>query len=61
MLEIEFTTYRKLKFELQSKFPEGGFVIIIGNKVLGVWVNRIDALKAAYEECGNFDFLIKKI
>jgi len=61
LLETELKTYNEIKYELQSKYQPGSFVVIIGTEVLGVWENRIDALKAGFEKYGHFNFFIRKI
>ena len=63
----EATTSKELKFfdkvrdELRSKYPNGGFVVIKDDAVLGIWMNRTDALKVGIEKFGNVPFLVKNI
>ena len=47
--------------ELKAKNPVGGFVVIKDDTVLGVWLNRMDAIKEAVEKYGNTIFLVKDI
>lgn len=61
MLEKELKTYHSNKFRLQSENSSGGFVVINGNEILGVWRDRLDALKAGIEKYGNVPFLVKNI
>lgn len=61
MFEQEITLFKSIQDELRSKNPEGGFAVINGDKLLGVWVNRSDALKEGIEEYGNISFLVKDI
>lgn len=61
MLEIELNTFNKVNAELQAENPNGGFVVIKGDEILGVWGTRTDALKAGIEKYGNVEFLVKNI
>ena len=61
MLENELNTFNKVNAELQANHPNGGFVVIKGDEVLGVWETRNDALKAGVEKYGNVEFLVKNI
>lgn len=60
MLEKELETYNNIKAELQTKYPQGGFVVIKESEVLG-WRARSDALRAGFEKWGNVQFLVKNI
>jgi len=46
---------------LQSENPGGGFVVINGTEISGVWQSRTDAIKAGIEKYGNVSFLVKDI
>lgn len=61
MLEKELQTYNAQKASLQAAYPNGGFVVILGDTILGVWQTRIDALKAGIDKYGNVQFLVKNI
>lgn len=61
MLEKEIELYSKIKPRLQAENPNGGFVVILGDNVLGVWATRIDAIKAGLEKYGDVQFLVKDI
>jgi hypothetical protein len=61
MLEKELETYSKEKASLQLQYPDGGYVVINGDEVLGVWQTRGDALRAGIEKYGNVQFLVKDI
>lgn len=61
MLEIELNTYYKNKNTFNEKSPSGGYVVIKGDDVLGIWETRLDALKAGIEKYGNVEFLVKDI
>ncbi len=61
MLEKELEVYRLNKANLQLKNANGGFVVIKGEEILGVWETRLDALKIGIEKYGNVSFLIKNI
>jgi hypothetical protein len=58
-LEQEIQTYNR---ELNSLLgQEGKFVVIAGDKVIGVYATYEDAIKVGYEKCGMTPFLVKKI
>lgn len=61
MLEKELKYFDKVRDELRSKYPNGGFVVIKDNAVLGIWMNRADALKVGIEKYENVPFLVKNI
>ena len=61
MLEKELEKYHQIKATLQHENPNGGFVVIKDDKVLGVWQARIDALRAGINEFGDVSFLVKDI
>lgn len=61
MLETELNLYHKIKAQLQAENPDGGFVVIKDETVLGVWATRIDALKAGLDKFGDVSFLVKDI
>lgn len=61
MLEKEIETYNDVKAAIQSQNPNGGFVVIKEDEVLGVWQTRVDALRAGIEKYGNVPFLVKNI
>jgi len=61
MLETELKLFNSINGELQSQYPSGGFVVIKGDEVLGVWESRMDALRTGMEKYGNVVFLVKNI
>ena len=61
MLEQEIKIFEENKSKLKEDYPSGGFVVIKGEEILGVWNDRQDALKAGIEKYGNVSFLIKDI
>lgn len=61
MLEQELKVFNEHKAQLLSENPSGGFAVIKGDEILGVWVSRVDALKEGIEHYGNVAFLIKDI
>lgn len=61
MLEKELQTYNDQRASLVEKNPDGGFVVIKDDEILGVWQTRVDALKAGIEKYGNVSFLVKNI
>jgi hypothetical protein len=61
MLEIELKIFEESKAQLKVENPSGGFVVIKDEKILGVWNDRQDALRAGIKEYGNVPFLVKSI
>ncbi len=61
MLEQELKKYNEVRMKLQAEHSGPGFVVIKDDEVLGVWNNRMDALKAGIEKYGNVLFLVKDI
>ena len=61
MFQTELEVYRRHQAELQAANPGGGFVVIMGNEILGIWQSRVDALKAGIDRYGNVEFLVKNI
>ncbi|MBN1572646.1 MAG: hypothetical protein JW984_05545 [Deltaproteobacteria bacterium] len=59
-LKIEMETYEKNKEELIGK-AEGKFVLIKNDEVVGIYENRMDAIKQGYEKYGHEAFLVKQI
>jgi hypothetical protein len=58
-LERELETYRRELPGLLDR--QGKWVVIHGDKVLGVWGTYADALQAGYQNCGLRPFLVKQI
>lgn len=58
-LEKELETYEAKLEELLS--DEGRYVLIHGEKVLGVYTAYEDALRTGYEKLGVTPFLVKRI
>ncbi len=54
-------TFRARKAEILTQYPNGGFVVIKEEEILGVWQSRMDALKAGIDKYGNVPFLVKNI
>ncbi len=61
MLEQEILFFESIQDELKEKNPSGGYAVIDGKKLLGVWNNRDDALKNGVENFGIKSFLVKNI
>jgi len=61
MLKKELEKFREIQDHLRAENPNGGFVVIKGREVLGVWNDRMDALKQGVEKYGNVSFLVKDI
>jgi hypothetical protein len=61
MLEKELKQYEHIKAKLREENPQGGFVVIKDEEILGVWNDRQDAIRAGLEKYGNVTFLVKNI
>jgi len=61
MFETELKVFNDNIHRLKASHPSGGFVVIKGTDILGVWTSRDDALKEAYKTYGNVSFLVKDI
>jgi len=61
MFELELNIYNVNRAKLQQEYPTGGYVVIMGEEILGVWHDRTDALRAGIEKYGNVAFLVKDI
>lgn len=61
MFEKELRKFRETQEHLNSEYPTGGYVVIKDDEVLGVWFNRMDALKQGLAKYGNVPFLVKDI
>ena len=61
MLEKELAYFKKNQDELRSKNPSGGFAVIRGEELLGIWLNRTDAIKTGVQKWGAVPFLVKDI
>jgi hypothetical protein len=59
-LEQELESYRK---ELPGLLTEkrGQFVLIKGDRLLGVFPSKTDALAAGYSQLGHVAFLVKQV
>ena len=58
-LEKELETYKQRLPTLLE--DQGKYAVIWGDRLIGVYGDYEDALKAAYAECGTAPFLVKKI
>lgn len=61
MFEKELEVYSRVKDKYLSSYPQGGFIVINGEEILGIWQSRIDALQAGIDKYGNVPFLVKNI
>lgn len=60
-LDAEMEKFESVQAQLQSENPEGGYVVIKGDEVLGVWRDRVDALGEGIKKYGNVVFLVRNI
>ncbi len=58
-LEKELETYNARLSALKEN--EGKFVLIQGDKIIGIYTSYEDAMKAGYAELGLTSFLVKQI
>ena len=61
MLEKVISYFKKVQDELRATNPNGGFAVIKDEELLGIWLNRTDALKAGVQKWGAVSFLVKEI
>ena len=60
-LKIEIAFFNQCQQKLMAENPNGGFVVIKGEIILGVWQNRLDAIQQAIEAYGYTSVLVKNI
>ncbi len=61
ILKRELEVYEEHLGKLLADFPQGGYVVIKDDKILGVWNDRLDALREGIKTYGNVPFLVKNI
>jgi hypothetical protein len=61
LLETEINVYQENLPKFRDQYPMGGFVVIKGEEILGIWNDRMDAIRAALRQYGNVSFLVKNI
>jgi predicted naringenin-chalcone synthase len=61
LLETEIHVYQENLPKFRDQHPMGGFVVIKGEEILGIWNDRMDAIRAALKQYGNVSFLVKSI
>ena len=59
-LDQEMKTYETHKENLLAK-SKGKFVLIKGDKILGIFENQVDAVNQGYKDLGVVPFLVKEI
>lgn len=60
LLEQELKTYQQEKERLLLE-SKGKFVLIKGDKIIGIYAAKEDALVEGYKRFGNTEFLVKEI
>lgn len=60
-LQTEFETLGRNLASLREKHPSGGYVVIRGSEILGVWRDRVDALQAGVDKWGDVRFLVRDL
>ena len=60
-LKTEMATYRANLASLRQDNPNGGYVIIRGDEILGVWRDRVDALQIGVDKWGDVSFLVRDL
>lgn len=61
MFEKELEAFKKEQPAAKQNNTGGGFMVVYGDEILGVYNDRLDALKAGLEKYGNVAFLVKDI
>ncbi len=61
LLKTEIAFFNKCQQKLMDENINGGFVVIKGETILGVWQNRADALQEAIQAYGYTSVLVKNI
>ena len=60
-LKTEMATYRASLASLRQENPNGGYVVIRGDEILGVWRDRVDALQIGVDKWGDVSFLVRDL
>ena len=60
-LKTEMATYRANLAALRQENPNGGYVVIRGDEILGVWRDRVDALQVGVDKWGDVSFLVRDL
>ena len=60
LLDSELRTYEHNRDQLLGS-SEGKFVLIHGDRVVGIYDSKMDAIAAGYQQFGNVPFLVKQI
>ena len=61
LLRREIAFFNKCQSNLVTENPNGGFVVIKGETILGVWQHRLDAIQEAIDAYGYTSVLVKNI
>ena len=61
MLEKELKTYDAVALSLLNKNPKGGYVVIKGSEILGIWKSRRLAMDEGRKKFGRIAFLVKSL
>lgn len=59
-LQQEIKTFRSIKSELLAE-SKGRFALIKKNKLIGIFINQIDAINQGFIKFKNTPFLVKQI
>lgn len=60
LLDTELKTYEHNREHLLGT-SEGKFALIHGNRVVGIYDSKMDAITAGYQQFGNVPFLVKQL
>ena len=60
LLAAELKTYQEQKEDL-LKNSEGKYVLIVGQTILGVYSDKLEAVAIGHQQVGPGPFLVKKI
>ena len=60
LLDGELQTYEKNRESLLGS-SEGKFVLVKGDRIIGVYDSKMDAITEGYRQFGNVPFLVKQV
>ncbi len=60
LLDSELQTYEKNRESLLGS-SEGKFVLVKGDRIIGVYDSKMDAITEGYRQFGNVPFLVKQV
>ena len=61
MFETEMEVFDNNRSKYIEEYPDGGFLVIKCNEILGIWNDRQDAIREGIKKYGYVSFLVKNI